>query len=364
MTQSVWPYDHGQQDSYGTGKEIGELWCFVICPATPHSYWDDMFGRISNLCDQMSKHWGVPFRSRRAVDILSTGVVHPEIWQDIRTADLVIADITGRNGNVMFELGVASAWLDKDRVIIIREDNPEKPRLFDINPARQLDYTRSPSGFVNLLSNLGELIQEAIARAPFEQESRTTTLALPVALDLTTEGDCRRLWGLSGSHRRLLPGRGLEFGSLYNFRYGWVSVGNLIARNIRVRGDLCFASLLSNPPWPAWMGVMLRSQGHMASSGHLALLRANGEVALTREVPGKGHEDVDIGKIEGFDPTLERFIPFDITLNETAWSVRIGSVEHTTRVCDLPYVFSDGRIIIEGQFCWVCLRELEISCAP
>ena len=109
MTQSVWPYDHGRQDSYGAGKEIGELWCFVICPAKPSSYWDDLFGRICGLCDQMSKHWGVPFRCRRAVDILSTGVIHPEIWQDIRTADLVIADITGRNGNVMYELGVASA---------------------------------------------------------------------------------------------------------------------------------------------------------------------------------------------------------------------------------------------------------------
>jgi hypothetical protein len=214
------------------------------------------------------------------------------------------------------------------------------------------------------LTKLGNLIQEAIARAPFDQEPGTTKLALPAALDLTTEADCRNLWGPSGSHRRILARRGLEFGSLYNFRYGWVSVANLIARNVRVRGKLRFTSLLPNPPWTAWMGVMLRSQGHMASSGHLALLRANGEVAFTQEIPGKGHEDVDIGKIEEFDPAQKGFIPFDITLNETAWSIRIGSVEHTTRICDLPYVFSDGRIIIEGQFCWVCLRALKISCPP
>ena len=220
-------------------------------------------------------------------------------------------------------------------MIIIREDKPEEPRLFDINPARQLDYTRSPSGFVNLFNRLGNLIQEAIARAPFEQEPHTRTFALPLALDLTKGTDCEYLWGLSGSHRRILQDRGLEFGSLYNFRYGWLSVGNLIARNIRVRGSLRFTVLLPNPPYPAWMGVMLRAQGHMASSGHLALLRANGEVAFTQEVPGKGHEDVDIGNIEGFDSAVDGFIPFDIMLNETEWRISIGSVERTTRVSDL-----------------------------
>jgi hypothetical protein len=93
---------------------------------------------------------------------VSAGVIHPEIWQDIRTADLVIADITGRNGNVMLELGVASAWLDKERVIIIREDDPGEGWLFDINPARQIAYTRSPSGFASLMSRLAMLIQDLL----------------------------------------------------------------------------------------------------------------------------------------------------------------------------------------------------------
>jgi hypothetical protein len=41
MSQSVWPYDHARQDSYGADKALGELWCFVICPANPLGYWDD-----------------------------------------------------------------------------------------------------------------------------------------------------------------------------------------------------------------------------------------------------------------------------------------------------------------------------------
>ena len=64
----------------------------------------------------------------------------------------------------MLELGVAAAWLGKDRVIIIREDIPGEERLFDINPARQIDYTRSPSGFGALASRLFSLVQDGRCR--------------------------------------------------------------------------------------------------------------------------------------------------------------------------------------------------------
>ena len=104
---------------------------------------------------------------------------------------------------------------------------------------------------------------------------------------------------------------------------------------------------------------MVRSQGYLADRGHLALLRMSGEVITTQPQDGQAHKDVNIGKIEGFDPA--EFIAFDISIDESAWKVRIGSVEHATRICDLPYVFSEGRIIVEGQFCWVCLRTLEVS---
>jgi hypothetical protein len=303
---------------------------------------------------------GVRFRCRRAVDIVSAGIIHPEIWQDIRTADLVIADITGRNGNVILELGVAAAWLDKDRVIIIREDNPEEEWLFDINPARQITYVRSASGFTNLWSRLGMLIQDAIARAPFGQQQPAPSPTMPLVLDLTTGSDPRVLWGLPGSHRRALPGKGFEFGSLYNFRYGWVSVGNLMVRNVRVKGELRFNSHMPNAPNPPWVGVMLRGQGYFANSGHMALLRTSGEVITVHPVEGQPHRDVIVGKIDGFDPRREGFIPFDVSIDESAWKVQIGSVTHTTRICDLPYVFTEGRVIVEGQFCRVCLGKLEV----
>jgi hypothetical protein len=360
MTQSVWPYDHSNEDSYAAEKPLSELWCFVICPANPSEYWDDLFGLINGICTELGARMGIAFRCRRAVDVVSAGIIHPEIWRDIHSADLVIADITGRNGNVMLELGVASAWLDKERVIIIRENVAGEARLFDINPARQIDYTRSPSGFRDLAARLFALIQDGIARAPFEQPP-STPLSLPMKLDLSRESDCKALWGLSGAHRRILPGEGLEFGSLHNFRFGWLSVGNVIARNIRVTGAFRFSSPRPNAPYPPWIGVMLRSQGYLASSGHLAVLRANGDVAFTQEVGGTQHEDVAIGYLQGFDAARDECVPFDIAIDENAWTIQIGSVNRSIKISELPHVFSEGRIIIEGQFCWTCLRKLEIT---
>jgi hypothetical protein len=107
---------------------------------------------------------------------------------------------------------------------------------------------------------------------------------------------------------------------------------------------------------------MVRSQGYMTNSGHLAVLRADGEVAYTHEVEGgRKHEDVKIGVIESFDPTNGEFIAFEIAITESKWTIRFGSIEHTIRVNDLPYVFADGRILIESQFCWVCIRNLSIA---
>ena len=360
MTQSVWPYDHARLDAYGAEKALSDLRCFVICPVNPSAYWDDLFAMIENICHELGRRFGVSIRCRRAIDVVSAGIIHPEIWQDILSADFIIADITGLNGNVMFELGVAAACLDKERVIIIREDLPNEPRLFDINPARQIDYARSPSGFSQLDAKLFALIQDGIARAPFQQEP-TVPLALPAILDLTRENDCRKLWGPSGAHRRILP-EGLEFGSLYNFRYGWVTVGNVMARNVQVKGEFRFSSRRHDAPYPPWMGVMLRSQGYLASSGHLAVLRANGEVARTQENDGKHHVDIEIGKIDGFDPERKEFVPFEVSIDESEWRIKVGSIDQTTRISDLPLTFADGRIIVEGQFCWVCLRRLEIKC--
>jgi len=189
-----------RSDLLGTraSESIDEFSCFLLCPAKPPEYWNELYGLVRGLCDLLGRSLGVNVRCFRSVDIVSAGIIHPEIWDSIRKSDIVIADISGLNGNVMFELGVAAAWLDKQRVIIIRQSREEEPRLFDINPARQIDYTVSPLGFERLKNQLGHLIEEGISGAPFERE-QFPDLTPPVRLDLRCGTDDHGLWGPSGA---------------------------------------------------------------------------------------------------------------------------------------------------------------------
>ena len=68
-------------------------------------------------------------------------------------------------------------------------------------------------------------------------------------------------------------------------------------------------------------------------------------------------------RIAGFDPKKRKFVSFDITINEQFWKLRIGSVEHSIPIRDLPEVFSEGRIIVASQFCWVGLKHMSIEAA-
>ncbi len=82
-----------------------------------------------------------PLRTIRADKIFAPGRITEQIVEAIRNARLVIADITGLNANVMWELGYADA-LNKP-VVILRQHTAEAP--FDIYERRQVLYS-SPHG--------------------------------------------------------------------------------------------------------------------------------------------------------------------------------------------------------------------------
>jgi hypothetical protein len=69
-------------------------------------------------------------------DLDAAGVIMDQVWQGIRGADAVVADITGKNPNVFYEIGLAHA-LGKE-VILISPD-PEAP--FDVRSSRRVTYS-------------------------------------------------------------------------------------------------------------------------------------------------------------------------------------------------------------------------------
>jgi hypothetical protein len=68
------------------------------------------------------------------------------IWEQILRADLIIADLSGRNPNVFYELGYAHA-LGKRALLLTQEIN-DVP--FDLRHRQLVEYTATPKGYRNL----------------------------------------------------------------------------------------------------------------------------------------------------------------------------------------------------------------------
>lgn len=110
--------------------------CFIIMPISdPAEYESGHFKRIY-------EHLIVPacesanYLSVRADDVKSANHIILDILQRIVTADLVICDLSSKNANVMYELGVRQAF--NLPVVLIKDHRTD--RVFDIQGLRTVEY--------------------------------------------------------------------------------------------------------------------------------------------------------------------------------------------------------------------------------
>jgi hypothetical protein len=103
----------------------------------------------------------------RADKVARVGEITEQVFTLIRDADLVIADVTGGNPNVMYELGLRHT-VDK-RTIQIGEYG-QLP--FDIAAIRTLLFTRTPAGLVDGRKKLENAV-EASLRGEFDPVTAT-----------------------------------------------------------------------------------------------------------------------------------------------------------------------------------------------
>ena len=94
----------------------------------------------------------VGFSIDRADEIFGTQPIIEDIWTSINTAHVVIADVTGRNPNVMYEIGMAHTV--GRPTLIITQDINDVP--FDVKHHRCVVYSYTPRGC--------EQLQKRIAR--------------------------------------------------------------------------------------------------------------------------------------------------------------------------------------------------------
>lgn len=117
--------------------------CFHLCPfAEPFNtiYKDHVTRALTSQ----------GFTISRADEIYGTEPIMDDIWEAINTATLITADVTGRNPNVMYEIGMAHT-VGKP-VIILTQSMDDVP--FDLKHYRCLVYEYTPRGCSSLEERL------------------------------------------------------------------------------------------------------------------------------------------------------------------------------------------------------------------
>ena len=119
---------------------------FTIMPFAPE--FDPVYrGVIKPLTDEMQLRCvrGDEFASQR-------GSIIEEVWAALNNCRLVIADITGGNDNVFYELGIAHT-LNKPAIILTQAETPEGVP-FDIRHLRYIPYRNTDEGRLRLRAEL------------------------------------------------------------------------------------------------------------------------------------------------------------------------------------------------------------------
>ena len=228
MQTSIWPLDIVGKPIPPDRDALNHLRCFLICPFTPKDRFDDLFALVGRACNDVGQRISCRVECVRADKITSAGVIHSEIWTQIAQADVVVADVSGLNANVMVELGVAAVIKTKAQVIIIKDEDATEPFQFDIGPARHILYKRTAVGFHQLYADLVHSLVMAVSAAPLDHSGQPT-VSLPTSADFTSGADVPWLVSPDTAHRRIVNGS-LEDGSFFVFRNSWLAVARFLAR--------------------------------------------------------------------------------------------------------------------------------------
>ena len=112
--------------------------CFVIMPIADCDGYEK--GHFAHVYDDIIKPAidKTEFNAIRADEVKETNFIHLDILKKLIDAPIAVCDLSTRNPNVLFELGIRQAF-DKP-VVLIQEKGT--PKIFDIAPLRYLEYSK------------------------------------------------------------------------------------------------------------------------------------------------------------------------------------------------------------------------------
>lgn len=144
--------------------------CFVIMPYGVKKLsdgrevnWDKVYEEV--FAPAISDVGMTPIR---ADDIYGAQPLKEHIWRGIQEAELVVADLTGRNPNVLYELGLAD--LIGKRIVLVTMDEQDFPS--DIADYHRITYTEEGTGLLPFTRKLKENLRAAQSEPPREVELR------------------------------------------------------------------------------------------------------------------------------------------------------------------------------------------------
>jgi hypothetical protein len=149
---SITTDDHLRKVSKGVAVEATDT-CFVMMP-----FANPIGGYYTTIYEPAIKKAGLtPVRAD--TDIFATGKIIDQIWTGLKRAKVLVAELTGRNPNVLYELGLAHA-LHKP-VVLISSNEADVP--FDVRHVRVIYYELTdPFWGEKLVAKVAENIVSAI----------------------------------------------------------------------------------------------------------------------------------------------------------------------------------------------------------
>jgi hypothetical protein len=112
--------------------------CFVLMPISDVDGYQN--GHFLHVYEDIIKAAvdQTEFKAIRADEVKETNFIHLDMLKKLIDAPIAICDLSTRNPNVLFELGIRQAF-DKP-VVLIQEKGT--PKIFDIAPLRYLEYSK------------------------------------------------------------------------------------------------------------------------------------------------------------------------------------------------------------------------------
>ncbi len=150
---SISTEDHLKKVSKGVSVTAGDS-CFVMMPFAP-----PIGGYYEQIYEPAIKKTGLtPVRAD--TEIFGTGKIIEQIWAGLKRAKVLVAELTGRNPNVLYELGLAHA-LHKP-VVLVSSNEPDVP--FDVRHVRVIYYdVNDPFWGDKLIAKVAENVASALA---------------------------------------------------------------------------------------------------------------------------------------------------------------------------------------------------------